>query len=69
MRLTSLIAPVLAILAWTSVAAAETPADHPLEDYELLHSGPFRASAHDISVDLPPIHCSPRTGQVSSPRA
>ena len=31
MRLTSLIAPVLAILAWTSIAAAETPTVHPLE--------------------------------------
>ena len=31
MRLTSLIAPVLAILTWTSVAVAETPPVHPLE--------------------------------------
>ena len=31
MRLTSLIAPVLAILAWTSVAVAESPPVHPLE--------------------------------------
>ena len=31
MRLTSLIAPVLAVLAWTSIAAAETPTVHPLE--------------------------------------